>query len=74
MRSKPPLLRTKPNGVTRLLGAWLIHIVLVLCGKMVLDTVPGMTQELSWTLTNLLYLGVSTQPKVRALPLIKRFR
>ena len=39
-------------------GAWLIHPVLIIAGKIVIDTVPGMTQELSWTLVNLIYLGV----------------
>jgi hypothetical protein len=39
-------------------GAWLIHPVLIIAGKIVVDTVPGMTQELSWTLVNLIYLGV----------------
>ncbi|KAF9782195.1 Orm1 type endoplasmic reticulum protein [Thelephora terrestris] len=40
-------------------GAWLVHPVLVFCGKIVIDTIPGMNQEISWTLTNLLYLLVS---------------
>lgn len=40
-------------------GAWLIHPVLIIAGKIVIDTIPGMTQELSWTLVNLIYLGVS---------------
>jgi len=37
-------------------GAWLVHPLLVFCGKVVIDTIPGMNQEISWTLTNLLYL------------------
>ena len=41
------------------LGAWLIHPVLIFAGKVVIDTIPGMRQEISWTLVNLLYLGVS---------------
>ncbi|KAL1944153.1 hypothetical protein VTO73DRAFT_3338 [Trametes versicolor] len=40
-------------------GAWLIHLVLILTGKVVIDTIPGMRQEISWTLVNLLYLGLS---------------
>ncbi|KAH8094937.1 Orm1 type endoplasmic reticulum protein [Cristinia sonorae] len=40
-------------------GAWLIHPVLILAGKIVIDTIPGMKQEISWLLTNLLYLGLS---------------
>lgn len=39
-------------------GAWVIHPVLIIAGKIVIDTIPGMTQELSWTLVNLIYLGV----------------
>ncbi|KAJ2934284.1 hypothetical protein H1R20_g2812, partial [Candolleomyces eurysporus] len=40
-------------------GAWLIHVVLILCGKICIDTIPGMTQQISWTLVNLMYLAVS---------------
>ncbi|KAI0371606.1 Orm1 type endoplasmic reticulum protein [Pilatotrama ljubarskyi] len=40
-------------------GAWLIHLVLIFAGKVVIDTIPGMRQEISWTLVNLLYLGLS---------------
>lgn len=39
-------------------GAWLIHVVLIVCGKICIDTIPGMTQQISWTLVNLLYLTV----------------
>ena len=39
-------------------GAWLIHPLLIFSGKIVVDTIPGMRQELSWTLVNLLYLSV----------------
>ncbi|KAI0638541.1 Orm1 type endoplasmic reticulum protein [Trametes polyzona] len=40
-------------------GAWVIHLVLIFAGKVVIDTIPGMRQEISWTLVNLLYLGLS---------------
>ncbi|TFK43825.1 ORMDL family-domain-containing protein [Crucibulum laeve] len=40
-------------------GAWLIHIVLIIFGKVIVDTIPGMTQQISWTLVNLLYLALS---------------
>ncbi|OBZ70207.1 hypothetical protein A0H81_09739 [Grifola frondosa] len=40
-------------------GAWLIHPVLIFAGKIVIDTIPGMRQELSWTLVNLFYLALS---------------
>lgn len=40
-------------------GAWLIHVVLICIGKIILDAIPGMSQQVSWTLVNLLYLAVS---------------
>lgn len=39
-------------------GAWVIHVVLIVMGKIIIDSVPGMTQEISWTLVNLTYLSV----------------
>jgi hypothetical protein len=39
-------------------GAWLIHIVLISFGKIIIDTIPKMTQQISWTLVNLCYLSV----------------
>lgn len=40
-------------------GAWLIHPILILGGKIIIDTIPGMRQEVSWTLVNLFYLSLS---------------
>ncbi|KAK0206949.1 Orm1 type endoplasmic reticulum protein [Desarmillaria ectypa] len=40
-------------------GAWLIHVVLICAGKVLVDTMPGMSQQVSWTLVNLLYLALS---------------
>ncbi|KAF9464802.1 Orm1 type endoplasmic reticulum protein [Collybia nuda] len=40
-------------------GAWLIHVVLIIFGKIIIDTIPGMTQQISWTLVNLIYLAIS---------------
>ncbi|KAG6910781.1 hypothetical protein DXG01_007669 [Tephrocybe rancida] len=40
-------------------GAWLIHVVLIFFGKLVIDTVPGMTQQISWTTVNLVYLALT---------------
>ncbi|KAM0793501.1 hypothetical protein ACM66B_000940 [Microbotryomycetes sp. NB124-2] len=40
-------------------GAWLIHVVLILSGIVLLDIIPGMTQDLAWTIVNLGYLFVS---------------
>ncbi|GAA6059082.1 hypothetical protein JCM10212_002053 [Sporobolomyces blumeae] len=40
-------------------GAWLIHVVLIALGIVLLETVPGITQDLTWTIANLGYLFVS---------------
>lgn len=40
------------------LGAWLIHLVLIVAGKVCTDAIPGMTREISWTLVNLIYMAV----------------
>ncbi|GAA6032744.1 hypothetical protein JCM8097_000770 [Rhodosporidiobolus ruineniae] len=37
-------------------GAWLIHVVLILIAIVLLETIPGMSQDLTWTITNLGYL------------------
>jgi len=40
-------------------GAWLMHIVLILGGKLLFDLIPGVTQDLSWTLTNTAYMALT---------------
>ena len=40
----------------RVAGAWTIHIVLIICLKILYDTLPGVSQETSWTLTNISYM------------------
>jgi hypothetical protein len=45
-----------------LIGAWIMHPILILVGKMCFDTIPGMSQQASWTLVNLGYLAVSIAP------------
>ncbi|BGO92909.1 hypothetical protein NBRC10512_006075 [Rhodotorula toruloides] len=40
-------------------GAWLIHVVLIGLGIILLETIPGITQDLAWTIANLGYLFVS---------------
>jgi len=40
-------------------GAWILHPVLILSGKIIIDTIPGMTQQVSWTVVNLCYLLIS---------------
>jgi hypothetical protein len=37
-------------------GAWTIHLVLILCAKIIFDAIPGVSQETSWTLTNMSYM------------------
>lgn len=58
-RHSPPVTLVRSQVDSSFVGAWLVHPVLVFCGKIVIDTIPGMNQEISWTLTNLLYLLVS---------------
>lgn len=38
------------------IGAWTIHIVLIFALKILFDIIPGVSQELSWTLTNISYM------------------
>ncbi|KAG8760266.1 hypothetical protein FRC14_003564 [Serendipita sp. 396] len=40
-------------------GAWIIHPILILAGKLCLDIIPGMTQQASWTVVTLGYLAIS---------------
>ena len=47
-------------------GAWLIHVVLILVGKILLDILPGLDQDLTWTATNLGYLAV--RPRLALAP------
>ena len=42
-----------------LAGAWLIHPTLILLAKVLVDAIPGMTQDYSWTIVNLGYMAVS---------------
>lgn len=37
-------------------GAWTIHFVLLIGLKILFDIIPGVTQEISWTLTNISYM------------------
>jgi hypothetical protein len=37
-------------------GAWTIHFVLILLCKIIYDIIPGVSQETSWTLTNITYM------------------
>ncbi|WVQ65316.1 uncharacterized protein L199_003492 [Kwoniella botswanensis] len=40
-------------------GAWVMHPLLILLAKMLIDAIPGMTQDVSWTIVNLGYMSVS---------------
>lgn len=37
-------------------GAWTIHFVLIVLLKILYDVIPGVSQETSWTLTNISYM------------------
>jgi len=39
-----------------LIGAWTIHLVLIAALKIFYDIMPGVSQETSWTLTNITYM------------------
>jgi hypothetical protein len=62
--SSSPSLRSYPDT-----GAWLIHVVLILVAIVLLETIPGMSQDLTWTIVNLGYLSVRLSP---FLPLTSR--
>ncbi|KAI0287096.1 Orm1 type endoplasmic reticulum protein, partial [Russula brevipes] len=40
-------------------GAWMIHVVLIATGKVIIDAIPGVTKNTSWTAVNLIYLACS---------------
>lgn len=40
-------------------GAWLIHPVIILLGKVLVDAIPNMTSSYSWTIVNLGYVMAS---------------
>jgi hypothetical protein len=42
----------------RVAGAWMIHVVLIATGKVIIDAIPGVTKNTSWTAVNLGYLAV----------------
>ena len=48
-----------------MIGAWVIHVVLILLGKILVDVVPGMEQDTSWTIVNLGYIAVRTEKHKR---------
>jgi hypothetical protein len=40
----------------------MIHVVLIATGKVIIDVIPGVTQNISWTAVNLCYLAVRSLP------------
>lgn len=42
--------------IISLKGAWTIHLVLIAALKILFDIIPGVSQETSWTLTNISYM------------------
>ena len=42
-----------------LIGAWVIHPIMIIALKILFDSLPGISQEMSWTLTNLTYMASS---------------
>lgn len=40
-------------------GAWLIHPVLIIGAKLLVDAIPRMKTEVSWTIVNIGYMVVS---------------
>jgi hypothetical protein len=36
----------------------MIHVVLIAIGKVIIDAIPGVTRNISWTAVNLSYLAV----------------
>lgn len=40
-------------------GAWTIHLILIMVLKVIYDIIPGVSQETSWTLTNISYMAGS---------------
>jgi hypothetical protein len=53
LRHVPPELPTDTTG------AWVIHPVLIIGAKLLIDAIPGIRQELSWTIVNLGYMLLS---------------
>lgn len=47
------------ESLQTILGAWLIHPIMIIALKALFNSLPGVSQELSWTLTNLTYMASS---------------
>jgi len=51
-----PTRRGRCRSLTRETGAWTIHFVIIIALKIFYDIIPGVSQETSWTLTNITYM------------------
>jgi hypothetical protein len=45
----------------------MIHVVLILLGKILVDVIPGIEQDTSWTIVNMGYIAVSIHLLLRLL-------
>lgn len=52
--------RASGEGIFNLRGTWLTHILIAIALKLLFSSVPGISREASWTLTNLTYNIVKT--------------
>lgn len=43
----------------------MIHIVLILLGRMIVDEIPGISNAIKWTIVNLCYMTVRTHAAAR---------
>lgn len=55
-----------PLWISPATGAWAIHPILILVGKFVFDSIPGIGSDLSWTLVTCGYMAV--RPLLLTLP------
>lgn len=39
-------------------GAWVIHVVLIVLAKLVINEIPGVSDSVKWTIVNLGYMAV----------------
>lgn len=43
----------------------MIHPVIIFIAKVLIDAIPGMTQDVSWTIVNLGYMAVSARVELK---------
>jgi hypothetical protein len=57
-------LKLSSPSISILPGAWMIHVVLIFSGKILVDIIPGITQDVSWTTVNICYDVVSKKNRL----------